>query len=397
MDRLLCSLMAVGFPLVVGGQAAAAPSHLIVPTDRRAILRVADTYLHQKPVTITAFPCRRDPGGIHEYYSEGLYWWPDPKNPEGPYIRRDGRINPGNFTADKKALSVFSDQISALCAAWRLTHRLNYAHAAIRDMRAWFITASTRMAPNLQFAQAIPGICSGRGTGILDSVRLVPVARGAQLLEQHGVLTGADKQLINRWFSDYLHWMTTSPHGLAEMRARNNHGTIWVLQVAAYASLLGDHRNLTMCRRRYEHILLPRQMAANGSFPLELARTRPFHYSLYNLNAMATLCQILSNRKHNLWQYSSAGGRSMKRALAFIYPYVQHRSAWPYRHDVTGWNRSPVRPTAYLFGGLAYHDVRYIRLWRAMRGRGRHVHDWFNPFAGPSVLWLKVPWRNVQK
>lgn len=359
-----------------------------IPLDQKPIIRAANGCLHDQPRTITSYPSARDPGGIHEYYSEGTYWWPNPKNAKGPYIRRDGYTNPNNFRADKRALGTFSNQVAVLTAAWMLTHQHRYAAAAIANLRAWFITPATMMAPNLQYAQAIPGIDSGRGIGIIDTVRLVPVARSAEMLERGGVLTGGARAGVNGWFAHYLHWMTTSPHGLAEMRAKNNHGTFWTLQTAAYAALVGDQRELRFCRRRFKQILLPRQMAANGSFPRELARTKPFGYSLFNLNAMCCVCEVLSLPGDNLWKYSTPDGRNMKKGLAFLYPYILHKSTWPYRHDVQHWNSKPQRPPAYLFGGLAYHSERYVDLWKSLRGRSDRSEDWLNSFMGPTILWI---------
>ncbi len=68
-----------------------------------------------------------------------------------------------------------------------------------------------------------------------------------------------------------------------EMNARNNHATCWVMQVAAFARLTGDQEILDFCRKRYREVLLPNQMATDGSFPEELKRTKPYGYSLFNL------------------------------------------------------------------------------------------------------------------
>jgi hypothetical protein len=380
-----CSL-AFGVAAVSGVVSGAV---LQLPLDRRPIIRAANACLHEPPRTITAFPCKRDPGGIHEYYSEGTYWWPNPKNPKGPYIRRDGYTNPNNFRAHKKALGTFSSHVSALTAAWMLTHQQRYAAAAIANLRAWFVTPATMMAPNLQYSQAIPGICTGRGIGIIDTVRLVPVARSAEMLERGGALHGREKKAVNQWFAAYLNWMITSRHGRAEMRAKNNHGTFWTLQAAIYAKLIGDKPELVRLRRRFKTVLLPRQMAANGSFPRELARTKPFGYSLFNLNAMCGVCEVLSTPADNLWNYTTANGRNMRLGLRFLYPYMLHKSKWPYRHDVQHWSEKPQRPPAYLFGGLAYQSGIFLRLWKSLNG-GRHSEDWFNSFMGPTVLWVKT-------
>src|SRR5207249_3400511 len=182
----------------------------------------------------------------------------------------------------------------------------------IDHLRAWFVEEATKMNPNLQYAQAIKGVTTGRGVGVIDTVHLIEPARAARLLQQVGLLKGDDLAGVQKWFADYLTWLTTSKNGTDEMKAENNHGTCWVEQVAAFASFTGDEEKLAMCRKRYKEILLPNQMAADGGFPRELKRTKPYGYSLFNADAMATVCWILSTPDDNLWTYTTPDGRSMK-------------------------------------------------------------------------------------
>ena len=67
------------------------------------------------------------------------------------------------------------------------------------------------MNPNLEYAQAISGLNTGRGIGIIDTLHLVEPARAATLLATAGVLDGATE--IQGWFAEYLEWMRTSEHG----------------------------------------------------------------------------------------------------------------------------------------------------------------------------------------
>ena len=163
------------------------------------------------------------------------------------------------------------------------------------------------MNPDLQYAQAIKGIVTGRGIGIIDTIHLLEVVQSLIKMEEAGVLAVEDVA----GFSDYLKWLTTHPYGVDEMNAKNNHGTCWVMQVAQYAKYTGDKEILDFCRNRYRSVLLPSQMAEDGSFPLELKRTKPYGYSLFNLDAMATICHILSDGEDDLWQYSMDDGRNM--------------------------------------------------------------------------------------
>jgi hypothetical protein len=161
---------------------ADSPGFDVAAFDRHRVLKAANQYLKEKPITITASRCDRSAGGPHDFYSEGDYWWPDPKNPNGPYIQRDGMTNPDNFVDHRRYLMRLSVQVPALTGAWRITCERRYADHAMLHLRAWFVDDATKMNPNLQYAQAIKGRATGRGTGIIDAIHLVEVSRSAQLL-----------------------------------------------------------------------------------------------------------------------------------------------------------------------------------------------------------------------
>lgn len=317
--------------LILVFSGAFTPDKPIVDVLRRQVLSEAGWALKQAPVTVTAQGCSRSTGGKHDFYSEGDYWWPVPGHPDSPYVQRDGITNPDNFVAHRLAMIRFSRIIGALASAYRITGDPQYVVAAQRHLSAWFTDTATLMHPDLQYAQAIKGRFTGRGIGIIDTIHLMEVAQGVLVMQEAAVLDRTLLEGVRKWFRDYLQWLTTHPYGKDEMNARNNHGTCWVMQVAAFARFTRDTTLLTFCRNRYKEVLLPGQMAADGSFPLELARTKPYGYSLFNLDAMATICQILSDDEHNLWTYELQDGRTIRRGIKFLYPYVANKSQWPYK------------------------------------------------------------------
>src|SRR2546427_8071229 len=207
----------------------------VAAIDRQRILKAANQYLSEAPITITASSSPRSAGGPHDFFSEADYWWPDPNDPKGPYIQRDGMSNPDNFVEHRRALMRLSVQVPALAAAWVVTKDKRYAKHAANHLRAWFIDEGTRMNPSLQFAQAIHGRFTGRGTGIIDTIHLVEVIRAASVLEIGGALPTAERAGLHQWLSAYLEWMTTSKNGIEERDAKNNHGSCWVMQVAEFA------------------------------------------------------------------------------------------------------------------------------------------------------------------
>jgi hypothetical protein len=355
--------------------------------DRARVLRLADASLRDAPVTITASSSPRSAGGKHDFFSEGDYWWPDPANPDGPYIQRDGMTNPDNFVAHRQAMMRLSLHVPALAAAWSLTRDRRYSAHAARHLRAWFVDADTKMNPNLLYAQAIKGRVTGRGIGIIDTIHLVEVVRAAEVLDAGGAMTKADVAAVRDWFDRYVTWMTTHEYGIAERDAVNNHGTCWVMQVAAFAHFTGRDDLSAFCRTRFTDVIVPHQVAVDGSFPEELRRTKPYGYALFNLDAMATTCQILSTRDRNLWTYETADGRGIRKALAFMAPFIADKHTWPYPPDVMYFDEWPMRQAALLFGGLALNEPRYLDIWKGLRADSNVDEVIRNFFVRQPVLW----------
>ncbi len=381
-------VLAIAAAVAVGVSAPGIDPRELVRIEQSRVVPAATAYLATPPVTITAFPAPRSAGGLHDFFSEGDYWWPDPASPGGPYIRRDGRSNPDNFAAHRRALLRLSVEVPALAAAWVVTRDRRYAAHAAEHLHAWFIDTPTRMHPSLQYAQAIQGRVAGRGTGIIDTLHLVEVVQAIKGLHETAVLPDDDFRAVQDWFGEYLHWLTTHPNGIEERDAKNNHATCWVAQAAAFATLTGDAAALDDCRRRFKTVLLPTQMAADGSFPLELARTKPYGYSLFNLEVMAAICQILSTRADNLWTFELPDGRGMRRALAFMAPYIRDKRSWPHLPDVEYDREWPMRQSSLLFGGIALERPDYIALWRTLPADSTVDEVVRNFFIRQPLLWI---------
>jgi hypothetical protein len=341
----------------------------VAAIDRGRVLKAAERYLREEPQTLTTVRSARSTGGLHDYFSEGDYWWPDAKNPDGPYVRRDGYSNPANFNAHRELLIRLSVQMPALTAAYVLTKRRIYAEHAAAHLRAWFVTPTTRMNANLEHAQAIHGVTPGRGVGIIDTLHLVEVARAAMWLEGSGVLSVAELAAVHAWFREYLMWMAESKNGQEERDAKNNHGTCWVAQYAAFATLVRDEEKMAWSRERFRTHLVPEQVAVDGRLPLELARTKPYSYSIFNMDVLAVVCQILSEEKSgedDLWRFATADGRGIAKVVAFMEPFLRDKSTWPFAKDVEYFDDLPVRQPSLLFAGLAYGDRSYVELWRRL-------------------------------
>jgi hypothetical protein len=362
---------------------------IMTPQEQTSVISAAQSCLNEAPVTIVAFPAKGSAGGVHDYYSEGDYWWPDPAGTNLPYQKHDGLTNPENFVAHREAVMRFSVTVSTLVAGYKLTGDQTFARQAFRHLNAWFVDPDTRMTPSLLYAQAIKGRVTGRGIGIIDTIHLIEVAQSIRVLIRSGAITNAETEPILAWFRQYLDWMTRHEYGKQEREALNNHGTWWVAQAAAFASLVGDAAVLDSCRERFRDFLLPRQLQPDGSFPLELERTKPFGYSLFNLEGMAVVCRLLTRPGDDLWAYTLPDGRTIRAAFNFLSPFVRDKSRWPHPKDVKYFDLLPVRQMAWLFAADAFNDAGYMALWKRLdprQGEGEIARTF--PIRQPS-LWFE--------
>lgn len=347
----------LAFLLVVGGAAISCKSQVqdekssitsarLESYTAEIILR-ANVFLKKSPETITSFHADRSAGGLHDYYSEGKYWWPNPEDPNGPYIRKDGESFPGLFTDHRDAIGTLSSAVSALTVAFAKTSDERYAQQAKRYLNAWFVDPATRMNPNLEFGQAIKGITQGRGIGIIDSRSLIYVARGIEILRQHNQLSEAEDEAISTWFDKYSQWLVDSSHGKEERDNGNNHSTWWGAQVAAFARIANRKDLLDTARAQYKR-QLDLQMDERGVFTDEVGRTRPFHYFIYNLDAFAVLAILLSDQGEDIWTYTTSHG-DIRKAADWYLSFKGRLGEWPYPSD--------------LEPNLAYHPEEYLLLF----------------------------------
>ena len=360
-----------------------------IPEQEQAyIIETASNYMDSLPISVTANICDRSTGGPHDFYSEGDYWWPDPENPDGPYIRRDGNTNPENFVAHRHAMIRLSQIVGMQTSAYLLTGEIKFAEAIQKHLEAWFVNSETRMNPSLLYVQAIKGRVTGRGIGIIDAIHLTEVARSIEILEANNAIPEQTILKVKNWFEEFVRWLTTHPYGIKEMNTKNNHATCWVMQVGVFSRLTGNDEVLEMCRHRFKTVLLPNQMGEDGSFPLELARTKPYGYSLFNLDAFMACAEILSDENESLYDFSTPDGLNMKLGAEFLFPFVKNKTQWTYPPDVMYWDDWPVRQPFLLFAGKAYNNSDYITTWQGLDGYPQTGEVLRNlPIRSP-MIWL---------
>jgi hypothetical protein len=368
----------------------AAPAFDVAAIDRERILKAAATAMNLEPVTITTLRAKLSDGGPNDFYSNGDYWWPNPNTTNGlPYVQRDGQTNPENFTAHRQVVRQLSDAVAALGAAYKITGDDKYAKKSAALLRVFFLDEKTRMNPSLQYAQAIPGVSPGRGTGIIDTLHLIEIPKAIEAMEKSPAFLPEVLSGLKKWFADYTDWMTTSKNGKDEAGAGNNHAVAFWLQVAVFAEFADDEKNLDECRRHFTEIFIPRQMTNDGSFPAELRRTKPYGYSIFQLDNMVTLCQVLSTKETDLWDFTLSDGRNIHKAVKFMYPFLADKSKWPRKPDVQAWDDWPARQPSLLFAGIVFSEEKYLDLWKKLPADPTNEEVRRNIAITQPILWLK--------
>jgi len=307
--------------------------------------------------------------GPNDYVSEGPYWWPDPKNPSGPYIRKDGERNPARFEGNRNDLGKMSDSVLALGMGAFFLGKAGCADHANQVLSVWYVDPKTRMNPNLQHGQMVRGISTGRGTGIIDTVSLIHAAQGVVLLEMAGGLDAGVAQGVRRWFADYLKWLNTSQYGLDEKKSGNNHATWWTAQAASFAAFTGDAAVQRMCWDHYRNYLVPEEIKPDGSCPREEERADSLSYSSMNLDAFATVCRLAQMTGVNLWKFRTNKGIGVEKSFTYLMPYVKQPDKWT-KQEIGKYSAD-----GYVFPGLAGIGLpsqelmaEYLKLPRSQSG-----------------------------
>lgn len=305
----------------------------------KALRKDAEALLTAKPVSVMDKKVAPPSGDKHDYMSMAPYFWPNPETTNGlPYIRRDGERNPEiHEIPDHGNILGMPENVETLALAYYLTGEEQFAAKAADFIRAWFLAPATRMNPHFEFAQAIRGVNSGRGIGLIESRGLVKVVDGVGLLAGAKAWTEADQRGLEQWFTSFLDWMLASKHGRDEAAAKNNHGTYYDIQVASFGMFLGRWEFATNVLQSVPTNRIAVQIEPDGRQPLELARTKAWSYSTANLAGLMMLARLGENVGLDLWNYETPDGRGIRKAFDYLTPFALRDQKWPYQ-QLGGWS-----------------------------------------------------------
>lgn len=318
--------------LAIAKARAAAGDASVAPALHK-LLQDADALLLRPSEAVTNKTMTPPSGDKHDYLSLAPYWWPDPSKPGGlPYKQRDGEFNPSakNGATDSVRMQYMCHGVEKLALAYYFTGKSEYARKAAEAIRSWFLEPATRMQPSLKYGQAVMGKVEGRGTGLIDTRNLWMVADAVALIGPSGSLSEAETQGVQRWFGDFAQWMQVSKLGMDENGAANNHGMYYDMQLADFYLFAGERAKAKAAVQNALATRIVAQVEPDGSQPRELARTTPFHYSAFNLDAMTTLARYGEQVGVDIW-HAQEGARGMRHAIDYMVPFAVKPSTWPHK------------------------------------------------------------------
>jgi hypothetical protein len=325
-------------------------------------VNAATRLLTQAPVSVINKDRVPPSGDIHDYFSIGRYYWPDPTTPDGlPWIIRDGVVNPDVVSLpNQQDLEKLTTWVDALSLAYTFTGDERFAMQAGVLLRTWFLAPDTRMNPNLNYAANFPGHADGQSYGIIDTALFGRLVDNIGLIEHSPSWSDDDQAGIREWMSQYLDWLLTSPLGQMEGQAPNNHGTWYDVQVVALARFTGRDDVAQQVLQESVGKRIATQIAPDGRQPEELTRTTSLHYSMYNLTALCDLASLAATMYLDLWHAQTSDGRSIRGAIDFVLPYVLGQENWPYPQintfSLTEFDL-PLRQAATGYGNAGYWDA----------------------------------------
>lgn len=299
----------------------------------RQLLKDADKALEIKRLSVIDKTGPVPSGDPHDYVSIGIYWWPNPNTENGlPYVRRDGERNPeaNNDTFDAHRTAQMANAVQTLALAWHFSGEPEYAEHAVHLVRIFFLNPETRMNPNLNYGQAIPGREEGRGIGIIETGAWVYLIDAFILLQSSLAWGEPEEAGMQEWFRNYLSWLLNSRNGVSCRMEMNNIGIWYDSQVIAYALFTGQQE---LARGYYLTVALPRVMALiepDGRMPSELRRTRSWSYTLYTLRALCNLASMSRHMGEDMIPVQGQSGQSLGKAMAYPLSYLKDLQSWPH-------------------------------------------------------------------
>lgn len=292
------------------------------------LIRNADKDLAFEPVSVKDSAPLMPDGNALDYYSVGPYWWPNENTENGlPWVRRDGEINPEprKPNADNLMFYRMSLSIYRLGLAYYFTDDVIYAEKINQLIKHWFVDPDTAMNPNLNFGQSVPGVANGRPYGLIEIRHLLQIIDSVTMTKDK--LEPKVVAVFDAWLEDFWQWLISSEIGLETATKTNNHGTFYDTLLVGLGLYLGKSNDVKEILERSKKRIV-HQIEPNGAQPEELARTRPFHYSAFNLQGFTRLAVMAEQVNVDLWNYPNADDQRITKAFLFLVNDKNRKQIW---------------------------------------------------------------------
>lgn len=298
----------------------------------KSIVKQADDICKASPVFVTDKK-KSYSGNKHNFESLSIYLWPDPKNPNGPYITKDGQINPEYKEYDLPKLDKLTTYSRYLSVAFYLTGDIKYYQAFCRQLDTWFIDKQTKMIPNFEYSQFIPGRNNGKGcsAGIIDAYNFNDVIEAIRLTNTIQDIGSKRTKSMKKWFKSFASWMQNSDIGKGERNMTNNHGTAYDITLYNMCAFSGETKVCDKVLASFTTLRIDPQISDDGKQPMELKRTKAFHYSIYNLTHIIDFAILLHNEGK-----AFTGTKKVEEALKYLSQYIGQQSTFPYQ-EIGNW------------------------------------------------------------
>ena len=304
---------------------------------KKNIIKKADEYLTQKAVSVTDREKSFAPDK-HHYESISIYRWPNPENPNGPWIRKDGIVNPESNNYDRVLIGKMKSRVEYLSIAYYLTLDAKYYDAATEQIRVWFINKDTYMYPVMEYGQITPGHDGNKGHeyGLIEMYAAIhPVLESVRLLNNITKIDDYTYKEFQKWCKDFVMWCETSELGKKEKNAPNNHGIALDVTMLNMALFAGYSECVDRINNEFMESRIKTQIADDGSMPKEAERATAYHYHIYNLTHIIDYCLIRESlNKH----YYKENKKYIDSAVDYLLSYVNNRERWPYK-EIGDWNK----------------------------------------------------------
>jgi len=349
------------------------------------LVKDADKALTEAPFTVMDKKLIPPSGDKHDYLSLAPYFWPDPSKPDGkPYIRKDGQVNPetrGDFV-DYTRKNHFFENVEILGYAFFFSDDQRYAEKAIELLQTWFVEPTTKMNPNLNFGQGVPGSVTGRPFGIIEFGGIKNVLTTLEILRYRKVLDSELEISMRNWLKEYANWLENSPIGVAERATKNNHGTHYDVQLTEILLYLGEEEKAKQILEDVKLKRIASQIEPDGSQPEELARTKSFSYSTMNLDGFVQLAIVGNCCGVDLWNFETGDGRSVRKAIDYLVPFAREPQKW--KHEQIAKMEDAVTSLLQIIGIAAwrFNDQKLKDISRTSIEKADGIFLLTNPFPG---------------